>query len=103
MKVKFLQIPKNLVTYFMLMHEIDKMWKIENNETQSHTIHMTTQIFYEKPLREKIQLEGDVALLSFLWYGNNVSTKENALSMELPETHGLLGCYKTLNPFCYSL
>jgi hypothetical protein len=38
------------------------------------------------------------ALLSFLWYGNNASTKEKALSMELPETCGLLGCYRTLTP-----
>jgi hypothetical protein len=27
------------------MHEIDKMWKIENEKTKSHTIHKITQIF----------------------------------------------------------
>jgi hypothetical protein len=39
-----------------------------------------------------------LALLSFLWYGNNASTKEKALSMELPETYVILGCYITLTP-----
>jgi hypothetical protein len=36
-------------------------------------------------------------MLSFLWYGNNASTKEKTLSMDLPETCDLSGCYKTLN------
>jgi hypothetical protein len=45
MKVKFLYIPKYLVTNFMLMHEIDKMKKIENGKMQSHIIHEMTQIF----------------------------------------------------------
>ena len=37
-------------------------------------------------------------MLSFLWYGNNASTKEKALSTELPETYGLLGLYRALTP-----
>jgi hypothetical protein len=45
MKVQFLYIPKYLVTNFLLMHEKDKMWKMENNKIQSHTIHKITQIF----------------------------------------------------------
>jgi hypothetical protein len=38
-------------------------------------------------------------MFSFLWYENNASTKEKALSMELPKTCGWLGCYKTLTPY----
>jgi hypothetical protein len=74
------------------------MRKIENCKIQSHHPQGNTKISSWKPLWEKNQLEGEAALLSFLWYGNNASTKENALSMELPETCGLLGCYKTLTP-----
>jgi hypothetical protein len=77
------------------MHEIDKIRKIEKSKIQSHTIHKITSTCSGKPLREKTQLEGEAALLSFLWHGNNASTKEKALSIELPETYGLLGCYKT--------
>ena len=51
-----------------------------------------------KLLREKTQLEGEVALLFFLWYGNNASIKDKALSMELLETYGLLGFYRTSTP-----
>jgi hypothetical protein len=46
----------------------------------------------------KTQLGGEVSLLSFLWYGNNVSTKEKELSMDLLETCGLLGYYRTSTP-----
>jgi NH3-dependent NAD+ synthetase len=45
MKVKVLYIPEYLVIDFMLMHEIDKMQKIENSKVQSHTIHKLTKIF----------------------------------------------------------
>jgi hypothetical protein len=69
MKVKFLYIPEYLITNFLLMHEIDKMWKIENNK------------YNQTP-----------SMLSFLSYGNNTSAKEKTLSMELPKTHGLLCC-----------
>jgi hypothetical protein len=58
-----------------------------------------TNIFSRKPLWEKNQLKGEVSLLSFLWYGNNASTKEKTLSMELRETCFLLGCYKILTPY----
>jgi hypothetical protein len=86
------------------MHEIDKMWKIENNKIQSHTIHkINTNIFSGKPLREKTQLEGEVALLSFLWYGNNASTKEKALSMELPLRLWPVRLLQNINPLCYAL
>jgi hypothetical protein len=52
----------------------------------SHHPQNGTNILYGKTLREKTHLEGEVALLSFLWYENNASTKEKALFMELPET-----------------
>jgi hypothetical protein len=82
------------------MHEIDKMHKIENIKVKSHTIHkIKKNIFSRKPLREKTQLEGESALISFLWYENNANTREKALSMELLETCDLLGCYKTLTPY----
>ena len=41
MKVKFIYIPEYLVIDFMLMHEIDKMRKINKNKVQSHTIRET--------------------------------------------------------------
>jgi hypothetical protein len=62
---------------------------VENREQQNIITHhpqKNTKIFSRKPLREKFQLEGEAALLSSLWYGNNASTKEKALSMELLET-----------------
>jgi hypothetical protein len=37
-------------------------------------------------------------LYYFLYYGNNASIKEKALSMELPKTYVLSGCYKILTP-----
>ena len=53
-KVEFLHILEYLVTNLLLMHEIDKMWKIENNKVKSHTIHKITQnIFSGKPLWEE--------------------------------------------------
>jgi hypothetical protein len=70
----------------------------EHGNTFTHYPKNNTKIFSRKPLGEKTQLEGEATLLSFLWYGNNASTKENALSMELLETCGLLGCYRTLTP-----
>ena len=59
------------------------MWKIENNEIQSHHPQNNTKIFSGKPLREKTQLEDEAALLFFLWYGNNASTKEKEIYMDL--------------------
>lgn len=38
----------------MLMHVIDKMWEIENNEIQSHLNYNEQNILFEKPLWEKI-------------------------------------------------
>jgi len=72
------------------MHEIDKMCKIENNKKIAHHPQNNTNILYGKPLWEKSHLQGEVTLLSFLRYGNNVSKKEKTLSMELPETCHLL-------------
>jgi len=46
MKVKFFYILEYLVNGFLLMHEIDKIWNIENNKIKSYTIHKITQIFY---------------------------------------------------------
>ena len=45
MKVKFLHILEYLVSGFLLMHEIDKMWKVDKINIKSHTIHKITQIF----------------------------------------------------------
>jgi len=45
MNFKFLQIVEYLVSDFMLMGEIDKMWKIEKIKIQLHTIHKITRIF----------------------------------------------------------
>ena len=46
------------------------MQKIENNKTPSHHPQINTRYDLGNPIREKTQLEGEVALLSFLWYGN---------------------------------
>jgi hypothetical protein len=48
------------------MHEIDKMWKIENNKIQSHHPQINTRYDLENPIWEKTQLEGEVDVLSFL-------------------------------------
>lgn len=45
MKVKFIYMPQYLVTNFLVMHEIDQMWKVEKNKVKSHTIHKIIQIF----------------------------------------------------------
>jgi hypothetical protein len=75
------------------MHEIDKMQKIENSKIQSHHPQINTRYDMGNPIREKTQLEGEVALLSFLWYRNDASTKKEALSVEFPLNCGLYGCY----------
>jgi hypothetical protein len=42
-----------------------------------------------------------VRLLSSLFSGgNNASTKEKELSMELPETYGLSHYYRKITPYC---
>jgi hypothetical protein len=56
-------------------------------------------VFLWETLMGKTKLEGEVSLLSFLWYGNNASVKEKSLSMESHETSGLLGLYRTLTPY----
>jgi hypothetical protein len=61
----------------------------EHGNTIAHHPKNNTKICSGKPLQEKTLLEGEVVLFSFLWYGNNASTKEKALSMELLETCGL--------------
>jgi hypothetical protein len=57
------------------MHEIDKMNKIENGKIQSRHPQINAIYDLENPIWEKTQLEGEVAMLSFLWYGNDASTK----------------------------
>jgi hypothetical protein len=57
----------------MLMHKIDK---IKNNKMQSHHPQINTKYDLGNPIWEKIQLEGEVALLYFLWYKNDSSTKK---------------------------
>jgi hypothetical protein len=84
------------------MHEIDKMQKIENSKIQSHHPQINTRYDLGNPIREKTQLEGEVALLSFLWYRNDASTKKEALSVEFPLTCGLYGCYKISPPLLCS-
>jgi hypothetical protein len=75
------------------MYEIAKMWKIVKSKIQSQ--HPKINIRYDlgNPIREKTQLEGESSLLSFLWYRNDASTKEEALPMELPLTCGMYGFY----------
>jgi len=68
------------------MHEIDKMREIDNSKIHSHHPQINTRYDMGNPIREKTQLEGEVALLSFLWYINDVSTKKEVLSMEFPLT-----------------
>jgi hypothetical protein len=82
------------------MHEIDKMRKIENSKIQSHHPQINTRYDLGNPIREKSQLESEVALLSFLWYKNDASTKKVALPMELPLTCDLYGCYKISPLLC---
>jgi hypothetical protein len=76
----------------MFMHEIDKMWKIDNSKTQSHHTQIYTIYDLGNPIRENNQLEGEVALLSFLWYINDASTNKEALFVEFPLICGLYGC-----------
>ena len=71
------------------MHEIDKMRKIENSKIKSHHPQINTRYDLGNPIREKTQLEGEVALLFFLWYRNDASTKKEALVVELPLTYGM--------------
>jgi hypothetical protein len=54
------------------------------------------------PICEKTHLEGEVSLLSFLWYRNVASTKKEALSMEFPLKCGMYGCYKISPPLLFS-
>jgi len=72
------------------MHEIDKMWKIENRKIQSHHPQIKTRYDLGNLIPEKTQIEGETPLLSFLWYGNDASTKKDTLSMELTLTHGCM-------------
>jgi hypothetical protein len=62
------------------MHEIDKIWKIENSKIKSHHQKINTIYDLVNPIMEKTHLEGEVALLSFLWYRNDASIKKEALS-----------------------
>jgi hypothetical protein len=73
------------------MHEIDKMWKIENSKIQSHHPKINTRYDLRNPIWEKTHLEGEASLLSFLWYKNGASTKEEAISVELHLTCGMYG------------
>jgi hypothetical protein len=84
------------------MREINKKRKIENGKKNSH--HPQINIIYDlgNPIREKTQLEGEVSLLSFLWYINDADTKKEALSMEFPLTCGLYGFYRISHPLLCS-
>jgi hypothetical protein len=48
------------------MHEIEKIWKIENNKTQSHYLEINTGYDLGNPIQEKNHLEGKVDFLSLL-------------------------------------
>jgi hypothetical protein len=74
------------------MHEMDKMWKIDNSKMQSHHPEIKTIYDSKNPIQEKTQLEDEVALLSFLWYRNDESTKKEAFFVDFPFTCGLYGC-----------
>jgi hypothetical protein len=52
------------------------MRKIEKHKIKSHYTQINTIYDLENPIQEKTQLEGEVALLSFLWYRNDASTKK---------------------------
>jgi len=84
------------------MHEINKIQKIENNEIKSHHLQINIKYDLGKPIREKNQLEGEAAFLSFLWYINDESAKKEALSMEFPYNCGQYGCYKISLPLLCS-
>jgi hypothetical protein len=58
MKFTFLYIPESLVIDFLIMNEMDEMWKIENSKI--------TQIFSLGNPHGRTQLEGEVAMLYFL-------------------------------------
>jgi hypothetical protein len=47
------------------MHEIDKMWKIENSKIQSHHPQINTRYDLGNPIREKTQLEGEAVCSLF--------------------------------------
>lgn len=94
MKVKLLYIPYLFIIDLLFMHVIYEMQKIENNKILSHTNHNEHMIHYRKPLYGKAQLEGDITLLYFVWSGNNASTKENKIFMELLENYGPISCYR---------
>jgi hypothetical protein len=84
------------------MHEIDKMRKIENRKIQSHHPQINTIYDLRNPIWEKTYLEGEAALLSFLWYRNVAIIKNEALFVELPLTRGLYGCYIVSPPLLFS-
>jgi hypothetical protein len=84
------------------MHEIDKMNKIENSETQSHHPQINTIYDLENPIWEKTHPEGEVALLSFLLYRNDASTLKETLFMEFTLTCGTYVCYIISPPLLFS-
>ena len=66
----------------------------EQKHTNTHQSQLTQRYalgnhFERKHFWEKTKLEHEVALLSFVWNGNNANTKEKELSMELIKTCGL--------------
>jgi hypothetical protein len=68
------------------MHKIDKIPKIKNNKIQSYHPQINTRYDLRNPIQEKTQLEGEVALRSFICYRNYVSAKKETLSVEFPLT-----------------
>jgi hypothetical protein len=84
------------------MHEIDKMWKMENSKMHSHHPQIITRYDLGKPIWEKTQLEGEATRLSFLWYRNDASTKKESLFKDFPLTYGMYGYYRIYNPLLCS-
>jgi hypothetical protein len=80
-RLNSIKFPKYLVNNFLLMHEIDKMWKIEKNIIQSHHIQKITKIFFlRNPYRRKPAKK--VRLVDSLFYSMErfkVQKKKNSL------------------------
>ena len=70
---------------------------------QSLTNHNEHHICFGKPLQEKTKLEGEVIMLSFVENGNDASTNEKALFMDLHETYGPCAATKHKHPLLFSL
>jgi hypothetical protein len=54
------------------------------------------------PIWEKNQLEGEVVLLSFLWYITDVRENKETLFVEFPLKCGTYGHYRIYPPILFS-